>query len=251
MLALLVGVLFVSAYSTGYLLYSLSLLALILQVVVWRSAYTIRKYNQLGHEIQRVQLFAKHLGQSFVTHEVSHLSAKATALLYPKASEVSLVTASEQSDESIKANSLLMEVHENAFWNHHTFGTCHRRYRLIAAGMLGFVALSLLLALPLLDKEPADTILRLSFSLFSFAVVYETIDTAISFKRAAEAMLEIDNEAVQLSKDATAEATLALFSKYHYWKSSCGSVPETIYSRMKNGLNHAWGSVAKKLYFAN
>ena len=248
LMAILVILLCVSSFISGYPLYAASVVALILQVVAWYLAYLIRKYNAVAHELQRIHLLESCLNLAFSVHEASHLMARVASMMPIQNTDAPLIKRDSDALKYYSPDTLLKKIHENAFWNHHSFYSCYRRYRVYAAVLVAVVIVCLIFALPLLDKGSSDTILRLAFSLFSFAVIYEFLDSSLNFKRSADAMLEIDNEACKMINNLSPESLVSLFAKYHFWKSTCGSVPKEIYDRLQSGLNMAWDKVSNEKY---
>ena len=233
-----------SIYLKGYVLYSFSCIALILQIISWIYKTKIDEINSLAHDLQNIHIISMAYGKVPSRFELSHLKSKIGLWVVAKVDE-SVDDVKEDgskflSDDFEPGNNRLVKmIHENCYWNHYLYKyTYKRNFNLIIIAII-FILIPSALFFPLLKITQNYDFARLIFSFLSFAILYEFLEATLLMKKASESMLEIDNE-ISRNNMINEENLLNTFSQYVYLKRIVPSPPEKIYDKYKDILNKGW-----------
>ncbi len=113
--------------------------------------------------------------------------------------------------------------------------------------MIGLIAVPSILFFPLMQITENFDLARLVFSFLSFAILYEFLDSTFILKKAAESMLEMDNE-LSRNNEIHEDYLLNVFSQYAHLKRIVHSTPDAIYEKYRPILNKGWESRLKEFY---
>ncbi len=234
-----------SLYFSKEILYWLSAIALLFHIGSLFMDWTIKKTRALASEVQRISMLSKTFGQDNIDfHEISRLKVAAGTGVNSKVQ--TRIDNNEQdestaftNDETESNQKLLKMIQENAFWNGHLYDFAYKDAKNKIIFMVAVISILALVLIPSIELDQDYTLIRLIFTVLSFGVVYEFVETMFKFKTSSKQMTELDHKISRLNTIDEKEL-LNIFSSYHNVISTTSPIPSDIYESNKNMLNATW-----------
>lgn len=240
----------VSLYVTGKLLYALAACAVIIQTCSLFLDLESKKCRGLANDFHKYSMLVQVFNGVVDTHELARLKVKAgnriNRLFRNKVDDfVAVDSGSYTTNEKDPAKRLIAMIQENSYWNNNLYKFSYKSYMTKIAFVTGLVAIAALTLIPSLALDQDFTVLRLLFTVMSFSVIYEFIETTLRYKSSSEEMGVIDHKISRLDSFDSQEL-LDIFSKYHLIKSNTPPISKAIYEKNKEMLNHSWNTRASQ-----
>jgi len=250
---LLIIVLFLlsgSLYASGLFLYMLATSAMIIQTFSLFLGMESNKLKGIANDFQKYSMLIRVFEHDVDVQEIASLKIKAGNAINKivrNKKNTNLVdrSSSYTTEESEPINKLLEMIQENSYWNNNLYAFSYKAHRTKIFYIVGMVLVSVLVLIPSLKLDSDFTVLRLLFTVISFGIVYEFIETMVKYKTSSREMEEIDQKISRLDSIKLQEL-LNIFSKYHLVKVNTPSIPKKIYDKNSEMLNQAWAARTDK-----
>lgn len=234
-----------SLYFSKEILYWLSAIALLFHIGSLFMDWTIKKTRALASEIQKISMLSKTFGQDNIDfHEVTRLKVEAGTGVNAKVQTRIDNNEPDESttytnDETEHNQKLLRMIQENAFWNGHLYYFAYKDAKRKIIFMVAVISILALVLIPNVKLDQDYTLIRLVFTVLSFGVVYEFVETMFKFQTSSKQMTELDHKISRLNTIEEQEL-LNIFSSYHNVISTTSPIPSNVYASNKNMLNATW-----------
>lgn len=233
-----------SLYASGKLLYSMAACAVVIQTFSLFLDLESKKNRSLANDFQKYSMLLGVFGEDADEHEISNLKIRAgnsiDELIRKKLDE----NADEQSATYTTAETdpkkrLIAMIQENSFWNHNLYRFSYKSYMTKIFFAIGLVVIAVLALIPSLKLDQDFTVLRLLFTVMSFSIIYEFIESTHKYKTASNDMADIDHKISRLDSIESQEL-LNIFSKYQLVKANTPPISGSVYDKNEKMLNQSW-----------
>jgi len=234
----------ISIYVNGFILYLLSIFALISQIISWLIKVKTNELNSLAHEMHSMHLISIAYGnipsEFIISHLISKVDSNVFSKIDKKLKDEKVDGAKFTSDKNeLGNNKLIKMIQENSYWNYNLYKYTYKRNCKIIIIALLIIITAFIIYLPFISFSQNFDFARLILSFLSFVILYEFLESTLIMKKGAESMLEIDNE-ISRNKVLDENKLLSIFSQYINIKNNVPSPPEKIYLKYRDILNNGW-----------
>lgn len=234
-----------SLYTSKEDLYWLSAVALFFHILSLYIDLSIKRTRALGSEFKKISMLSQTFDQEQIdSQEVSRLKVEAgikiNADVRKKIDNNEVDASSSYSNEETEpSQQLLKMIQENAYWNAHLYNFAHKKTKTKVIVSSVIISLLAIVLIPSIKLDQDYTVIRLVFTVMSFGIVYEVIETMFKFKKSSKQMNELDHKISRLN-NLDKHELLNIFSSYHFVISTTDPIPNSIYTSNKDMLNSTW-----------
>lgn len=234
-----------SLFASKEALYWLSAIALIFHIVSLYIDFSIKRTRALGSEFKKISMLSQTFDQKQIdSQEVSRLKIEAGTKVNADVRQkfdnnVADASSSYRNEETEPSQKLLKMIQENAYWNAHLYNFAHKKAKTKVIVSSVIISLLAIVLIPNIKLDQDYTVIRLIFTVMSFGIVYEVIETMFKFKNSSKQMNELDHKISRLN-NLDEHELLNIFSSYHFVISTTDPIPKSIYTSHKDMLNSTW-----------
>ena len=233
----------ISLFTTNYILYLVSVIALITSTIAFLFRLIANHRNILGHSLHRISMLAKAYRISGDYFDVAYLLPKIPSKLHRAALKAAKSTNSSGSYTSPTsepgAELLRWMIQENAYFNAALYDACADRALRNLFIFTIFFLLLVLLIIPITDGAIEYMTLRIILVILSLAVLYEQVERWAAWRFASRVMRDLENELARF-KTVPEHRILLLFSNYQVVICSTPEIDKTVYEDNRKKLNSGW-----------
>lgn len=235
--------------SNTLLIYGVTVVALLIEIVAWWLRYRGEYYHRLSRELIRWARLEDAFGKQGDSLYITDLLYQFGKKLDQRATQLDKLFSNGggyyTSDQSKGEARFVENLQESAFFSKHLYSiAAHRTFGLVGLVSLFFIIIFLIAPL-ILPHERIILIPKLALILLAF-VISDELGSAIAWKTAADCSNEVDQhlEKVKQSK-LSQEVLLTALGNYATATAAAPPIPKHIYESERERLGNLWNDRKK------
>jgi len=225
--------------SWAEVIYVLSVVALVLEVVVWILSQWGHEKHVLGEQARRHAMVASAFGESPEPVEERELRSK-----FSKSDERRAAILDDPhyyaSDTEAGLPRLSELLQESAFFSKHLYKKAASRACVLVAVLLGGVAVAALIALPTTAGDTSLLIARLVVVVLGVFIGIDVLGRARSWDGAAREVEAVYRRLGATGARRSSKVLMGILADYSVTTADCPPIPTDIHEREREGLDRLW-----------